>query len=79
MWFLAAVGVLVALLMVLIFRINHAPHYAPQAYYRHKRTGAPVAYGIDALGPRPRIRPPEAAGDGSDVPPAGTPGSGPVH
>ena len=58
--FLLGVGLLVLALCILIFRMNHAPHYAPQAYYRHKRTGAPVAYGIDALGPRPRIRPPGA-------------------
>jgi hypothetical protein len=45
---------LVVLLGVLIFRMNHVEHYAPQAFYRHKRTGAPVAYGLDALGPRPR-------------------------
>jgi hypothetical protein len=50
---------LLLLLGVLIFRISHGEHFAPQAYYRHKRTGAPVTFGIDALGPRPRRRLPE--------------------
>jgi len=47
---------LVVLLGVLIYRMNNVAQYAPQAFYRHKRTGAPVAYGLDALGPRPRRR-----------------------
>jgi hypothetical protein len=38
----------------LIVSINHGEHYAPQAYYRRKRGGAPVAYGFESLGPRPR-------------------------
>ena len=35
---------LVVFLCVLIGRINKAEHYAPQAYYRRKRGGAPVTY-----------------------------------
>jgi hypothetical protein len=61
MLFLLAIGGLVAFLLVLIFIINNGTHFAPQAYYRRKRTGAPVAYGVDALGPRRRKRPPGAA------------------
>jgi len=49
---------LVGLLYFLIFRINHAPHFAPQAYYRRKRGGAPVAFEFESLGPRPRKPPP---------------------
>jgi hypothetical protein len=49
---------LVVVLGVLIVRINTGVHYAPQAYYRRKRGGAPVAFGFDSLGPRPRRRPP---------------------
>jgi hypothetical protein len=49
---------LVVLLCVLISRINSAQHYAPQAYYRRKRGGAPVAYGFESLGPRARKVPP---------------------
>ncbi len=47
---------LVAALWVLIRSMTHGEHYAPQAYYRHKRGGAPVAYGFESLGPRPRKR-----------------------
>jgi hypothetical protein len=50
---------LVVVLFALIFRINHAQHFAPQAYYRRKATGAPVAYGCESLGPRLRKGPPE--------------------
>jgi hypothetical protein len=56
----------VVLLCVLIFRINHAEHFAPQAYYRKKTGGAPVAFGYESLGPRPRKRPPSEDGDVSD-------------
>ncbi len=49
----------VLVLAFLIFRINNGEHFTPQAYYRRKRTGAPVAYGVDALGPRRRRRLPE--------------------
>jgi hypothetical protein len=42
----------------LIFRMNHAKHFAPPAYYRRKTGGAPIACGIESLGPRARkIRP----------------------
>jgi hypothetical protein len=41
---------LVLLLFVLIFRMNHAEHFAPQAYYRRKTAGAPIAVGIESLG-----------------------------
>jgi hypothetical protein len=55
---LLVIGLLVVLLFVLIFRINHAEHFAPQAYYRKKRGGAPVALGFESLGPRARKAPP---------------------
>jgi hypothetical protein len=45
---------LVGVLCVLIYRMNHAEQFAPQAYYRRKTAGAPVAYEREALGPRPR-------------------------
>jgi hypothetical protein len=41
-------------LYVLIFRMNHAEHFAPPAYYRRKTGGAPIAFGIESLGPRAR-------------------------
>jgi len=41
-------------LYVLIFRMNHAKHFAPPAYYRRKTGGAPIAFGIESLGPRAR-------------------------
>jgi hypothetical protein len=47
---------LVVVLLVLIASINNGTHYTPQAYYRRKRLGAPVAFGVDALGPRLRRR-----------------------
>ncbi len=54
--FLLIVVALVVLLYALILSISHGEHYAPQAYYRSKRVGAPVALGVDRLGPRPRKR-----------------------
>jgi hypothetical protein len=50
---------LFVVLYVLIFRMNHAKHFAPQSYYRKKRGGAPVAFGYEALGPRARKAPSE--------------------
>ena len=47
---------MVALLYALIVSINHGEHYAPQAYYRRKRGGAPIAGDFESLGPRPRRR-----------------------
>jgi hypothetical protein len=49
---------LVLLLCGLILLISNGDHYAPQAYYRRKRGGAPVTYGFESLGPRPRRTPP---------------------
>ena len=49
---------LVVVLCALIFRINHAEHFAPQAYYRRRTVGAPVAYERESLGPRLRKAPP---------------------
>jgi hypothetical protein len=60
---------LVVVLGVLIFKINAGVHYAPQAYYRRKRGGAPVAYGFDSLGPRPRRVPPGYTSDGRRLDP----------
>lgn len=54
---------LVVVLFVLISRINHAEHYTPQAYYREKVGGAPVAGGFESLGPRARRSPPSEDGD----------------
>ena len=51
---------LVFVLYVLIVSMNEGFHYAPQAYYRRKRLGAPIAFGIDRLGPRRRRQLPEA-------------------
>ena len=48
--------VLVVLLLGLISSINHGEHFAPQAYYRQKRGGAPVAFGYESLAPRRRRR-----------------------
>ena len=56
---------LVVVLCALIFRMNHAQHFAPQAYYRRKTTGAPVAYGCESLGPRLRKDP--TAGSSPDT------------
>jgi hypothetical protein len=60
---LILVALLVLFLFVLIFRMNHAEHFAPQAFYRKKRGGAPVAYEFESLGPRPRKPPPSEDGD----------------
>jgi hypothetical protein len=59
---------LVIVLFVLIFRMNYGAHFTPQAYYRRKVGGAPVAGEYEALGPRPR-----RAGPDEDVgrPPGG--------
>jgi hypothetical protein len=51
--------VLVVVLSVLIHKINTGEHHTPQAYYRRKTGGAPVAGGYEALGPRRRKRPDE--------------------
>ncbi len=58
---------LVAFLFIQIFRMNHAKHFAPQAYYRKKRGGAPVAYEFESLGPRPRKPPPSDEADGPPI------------
>jgi hypothetical protein len=55
---------LVVVLLVLIVKINVGEHYTPQAYYRRKRGGAPVAFGFESLGPRARKRPPRVDGEG---------------
>ncbi len=55
---LLVLGLLVVVLYALIAGINHGDHYAPQAYYRRKRGGAPVAYGYESLAPRHRRRGP---------------------
>ena len=60
---LILVALLVLFLFALIFRMNHAEHFAPQAFYRKKRGGAPVAYEFESLGPRPRKPPPSEDGD----------------
>jgi hypothetical protein len=49
---------LIVVLVALIFRMNHAAQFAPQAYYRRKTVGAPVASGRESLGPRLRKDPP---------------------
>jgi hypothetical protein len=54
---------LVVVMYVLIFRMNHAEHFAPQAYYRKKRGGAPFAFGFESLAPRSRKAPPSDDGD----------------
>ncbi|HEX4467751.1 MAG TPA: hypothetical protein VH025_11235 [Solirubrobacteraceae bacterium] len=48
---------LVAFLYALIGSMNHGRHFAPQAYYRRKTVGAPIATERDALGPRSRRLP----------------------
>jgi hypothetical protein len=60
---------LVVLLLALIVLISNGDHYAPQAYYRRKRGGAPVTYGFESLGPRPRKSPPGWDGTASSEPP----------
>jgi hypothetical protein len=54
---------LVIVLFVLIFRMNHVAHFTPQAYYRRKVGGAPVAGGYEALGPRRRRESPSEDGE----------------
>jgi hypothetical protein len=49
---------LVVVLYVLILKMNMGEHHTPQAYYRRKTGGAPVAGGFESLGPRRRKRPP---------------------
>jgi hypothetical protein len=61
---------LVVVLFVLIAKINSGEHYTPQAYYRRKTGGAPVAFGYEALGARARKRPPERV-SGNDGHPSG--------
>ena len=51
--------VLIAVLYALIASINHGDHFAPQAYYRRKRGGAPIAHGFESLAPRWRKKLPE--------------------
>ena len=53
-----AVVVLVAVLYALIASMLAGDHYAPQAYHRRKRGGAPLAGGYDAMAPRRRRRGP---------------------
>jgi hypothetical protein len=62
---LVVIAPLVVFLGILIFRINHAEYYTPQAYYKKKRGGAPVALGFESLGPRARKSPPS---EDEDVP-----------
>lgn len=57
------IGPLVLFLCVLIFRINHVQHYAPQAYYRKKRRGAAVALEFESLVPRARKPPLSESGE----------------
>jgi hypothetical protein len=64
---------LVVLLLALIVLISNGDHYAPQAYYRRKRGGAPVTYGFESLGPRPRKSPPGWDGAASSEPPPDAP------
>ena len=58
---------LVLVLFVLIFRMNYGAHFTPQAYYRRKVGGAPVAGEYEALGPRARLAvpDPDEAADGA--------------
>lgn len=62
MFLVLVVAPLVLVLLGLIWRINHVEHFAPQAYYRQKTGGAPVAFGYESLGPRLRRPPPSADG-----------------
>jgi hypothetical protein len=59
---LLVVAPLVVVLLVLISRMNNADHFAPQAYYRRKRGGAPLALHFESLGPRARKPPPSQDG-----------------
>jgi hypothetical protein len=54
---------LVVILCALIFRMNHAEHFAPQAYYRKKTGGAPLAFEFESLAPRARKAPPSDHGE----------------
>lgn len=54
---------LVVVLFFLIAKINKGEHDAPQAYYRRKQGGAPLALGLEALGPRRRKRAIEDTGE----------------
>jgi hypothetical protein len=54
---------LVVVLCALIFRMNHAEHFAPQAYYRKKTGGAPLAVEFESLAPRARKAPPSDQGE----------------
>ncbi len=71
MLFMVIVFVFVVVLYALIASINHGDHFAPQAYYRRKRGGAPVAYGYPSLVPRYRrkapaeLEPPDTTAHGS--------------
>jgi hypothetical protein len=60
---LFVIAPLVVVLCVLIFRINHAEHFGPQAFYRKKTGGAVVAFGLESLGPRNRKRAPSEDSD----------------
>jgi hypothetical protein len=58
---------LFVVLYVLIFRMNHAEHFAPPAYYRRKTGGAPIAFGVESLGPRARKPPSEGRAEGDSA------------
>jgi len=65
--FLLLIVALALVLYALIAAINHGDHFAPQAYYRRKRGGAPIAHGHESLAPRyrrklPGMEPPEQPG-----------------
>ena len=55
---LFVIAPLVIFLSFLIYRMSYGRHFTPQAYYRRKVGGAPVAGGYEALGPRHRKRAP---------------------
>jgi hypothetical protein len=59
---LLVVAPLVVVLLFLISRMNNAEHFAPQAYYRRKRGGAPLALHFESLGPRARKPPNSESG-----------------
>jgi hypothetical protein len=63
---LLVVAPLVVVLLFLISRMNNAEHFAPQAYYRRKRGGAPLAFRFESLGPRARKPPHSADGRNPD-------------
>jgi hypothetical protein len=64
--FLLVIAPLVVVLLFLISRMNNAEHFAPQAYYRRKRGGAPLALHFESLGPRARKPPHSADGRNPD-------------